>query len=77
VATNEGIAPIAGLTVNDAAPNFTSLTGAPVGACTAAGGSTGTFAYSSALSPTVSCGTAVSVPPGGSLQLDFTVRIDF
>lgn len=76
VATNEGTAPITNLSINDAVPNYTALNAAQVPPqCSFTGAVTGAPAYAVS-GNTVSCGIATSVPPGGTLQLDFTVRIN-
>ncbi|QGW81604.1 beta strand repeat-containing protein [Variovorax paradoxus] len=80
VATNEGTAPITNIAINDAAPAFTSLTGAtqpPVLTQCVSTGVTGT-ALAYAQTPTaVSCGSAANtVAPGGTATLTFAVRID-
>lgn len=79
IATNEGTAIITNLTINDAVPNYTSLTGAtqpaaPAG-CVKSAAVSGTPVYASTGS-TVSCGTATTVPPSGTLELNFAVKIN-
>jgi len=80
VATNEGTAPITNIAINDAAPAFTSLTGAtqpPAPTQCVSTGVTGT-ALAYAQTPTaVSCGSAANtVAPGGTATLTFAVRIN-
>ena len=80
-ATNEGVAAIANLAINDALPNFTTLSipaNQPAAQCVAsAGGITGTAPAYVASGATVSCGsTANSVNPGATLQLNFAVKIN-
>ena len=78
-ATNEGIASIANLVINDALPRFTSLTGAiqPTVQCTASAGVTGTAPVYASTGTTVSCGSAAnSVTPGSTLKLSFAVRLN-
>lgn len=75
VAINEGLSPVSSLSISDAMPNFTTLSGTqPTAQCAAGGGATGTPLFTSAGS-TVNCGTATSVPPGGTLTMRFTAQI--
>lgn len=78
-ATNEGAAPVTNLTVNDAVPAFTSLTGAtqPAVTCTSSGTTPAllTNANFGSTPSTVSCGTATTVQPGGTATLSFKVKI--
>ena len=79
IATNEGTAAITNLAINDALPNYTSLTGAiqPAAQCAASAGVTGTAPVYASTGSTVSCGSAAnSVAPGATLQLSFAVRIN-
>ncbi|MEB0138204.1 MULTISPECIES: hypothetical protein [unclassified Undibacterium] len=78
IAVNEGVAPIANLTINDSVPNYTTLSPTqPAVQCVAKGMSGDSVAYDGSKRTTVSCGsTTNAVPPGASLQLDFAVEID-
>ena len=76
-ATNDGVAAVSNLTINDAAPAYTTLSATqPVVKCAAINLSGTAPAYSSA-GKTVSCGSSSnSVNPGGSVTLDYSVIID-
>jgi len=78
VATNEGTAPITNIAINDAAPAFTSLTGAtqPANQCVSTG-VTGTALAYAQTATAVSCGSAANtVAPAGTATLTFAVRIN-
>lgn len=78
VATNEGAAPVTNMSINDAVPAYTSLTGAvqPANQCTSSGVSGTALAFSSTAS-TVACGsTANTVAPGGTATLTFSVKVN-
>lgn len=78
VATNEGSAPVTNLSINDAVPAYTSLTGAtqPATQCSSTG-VTGTAVAYAATATAVSCGsTSNSVAPSGTATLTFAVRIN-
>ncbi|MGJ7487760.1 beta strand repeat-containing protein [Variovorax sp. LT2P21] len=77
-ATNEGTSPVTNLAINDAAPAYTSLTGAtqPANQCVATG-ITGTAPVYAQSATAVSCGSAINtVSPSGSATLTFAVRIN-
>ncbi|QOF77551.1 beta strand repeat-containing protein [Variovorax sp. 38R] len=82
VATNEGVAPISNLKINDAVPAYTSLTGATQPAAATQCSSTGltgtAVAYAgTAPATTVSCGSAANtLAPGGTATLIFAVKIN-
>ena len=80
IATNQGLATVKNLSINDAVPTWTSLTGAvqPTAQCQSAG-VTPTLVNGDLVSSasTISCGSAAnSVQPGGTAQLDFAVKIN-
>ena len=85
VATNEGTAPVTNMSINDAVPAFTSLTGAtqPTTRCVSTG-VTPTFttaANYTSTATTVACGiapgsTTNSVAPGGTATLTFSVKVN-
>jgi trimeric autotransporter adhesin len=78
VATNEGAAPVTNMSINDAVPAYTSLTGAtqPGNQCVSNGVSGTALAFSSTAS-TVACGsTANTVAPGGTATLTFSVKVN-
>ena len=80
VATNEGAAPVSNMSINDAVPAYTSLTGAkqPSDQCVSSGVSPAFAAanYSSTGS-TVACGSATNtVSPGGAATLIFSVKVN-
>ncbi|GER12060.1 beta strand repeat-containing protein [Variovorax boronicumulans] len=80
VATNEGVAPVTNMSINDAVPAYTSFTGAtqpPAPTqCTSTGVSGTALAYSSTAT-TVACGSASNtVAPGGSATLLFSVKVN-
>jgi uncharacterized repeat protein (TIGR01451 family) len=76
VATNEGTAAVTGVTLSDAVPSYTTYAGAtqPAAQCIAGAGVTGSPVYA-ATATSVSCGVATSVPPGATLQLNFSVQV--
>lgn len=80
VATNQGAAPVTQMSINDAVPAYTSLTGAtqPGTRCSSVN-TTPVLANSNYVSTasTVSCGTAATVQPGGSATLMFNVKVNF
>ena len=80
VATNEGVAPVTNMSINDAVPAYTSFTGAtqPPAAnqCTSTGVTGTALAYSSTAT-TVACGSASNtVVPGGTATLLFSVKVN-
>jgi uncharacterized repeat protein (TIGR01451 family) len=82
IATNEGTAAITNLTINDALPNYTTLAGTqpiPIAPkttqCEKSATVSGAPTYTST-GTTVKCGTATTVPPGGTLELIFAVKIN-
>lgn len=82
VATNEGVAPVTNMSINDAVPAYTTFTGAtqPVAAnrCVSAG-VTPAFAAANYTSTatTVACGSAANtVAPGGTATLMFSVKVN-
>jgi uncharacterized repeat protein (TIGR01451 family) len=81
VATNEGAAPVTNMSINDAVPAYTSLTGAtqPTNRCVSTG-VTPTFttaANYTSTATTVACGsTTNTVTPGGTATLTFAVKIN-
>ncbi len=80
VATNEGSAPVTNMSINDAVPAYTSLTGAtqPPAAtqCTSTGVTGTALAYSSTAT-TVACGSSANtVAPGGTGTLIFSVKVN-
>lgn len=77
IATNNGVAPVTNVTLNDAAPARTSLTaGQPANQCTSSN-LTGTAVAYSVTGTTVACGSpANTLAPGGTLVLRFAVQID-
>jgi uncharacterized repeat protein (TIGR01451 family) len=81
VATNEGASPVTNLSINDAVPAYTSLTGAfqPATQCTSSG-VTPAFTNANFGTPSsslVNCGTATNtVNPGGTATMTFTVKIN-
>lgn len=80
VATNEGVAPVTNMSINDAVPAYTSFTGAtqPPAAnqCTSTGVTGTALAYSSTAT-TVACGSAANtVAPGGTGTLMFSVKVN-
>ncbi|RNF85487.1 DUF11 domain-containing protein [Lysobacter psychrotolerans] len=83
IATNEGAAPVANVSINDAVPVYTNYAGAtqPAAQC----GSTGLtpalsnpdYATSGLPVAAVSCGSASStLSPGGTVTLRFSVQVD-
>ena len=76
-ATNNGVAPVTNVTLNDAAPARTTLTaGQPANQCTSSN-LTGTAVAYSVTGTTVACGSpANTLAPGGTLVLRFAVQID-
>ena len=76
-ATNNGVAPVTNVTLNDAAPARTTLTaGQPANQCTSSN-LTGTAVAYSVTGTTVACGSpANALAPGGTLVLRFAVQID-
>jgi uncharacterized repeat protein (TIGR01451 family) len=81
VATNEGAAPVTNMSINDAVPAFTSLTGAtqPTDRCVSTGVTTAftTAANYTSTATTVACGSATNtVAPGGSATLTFAVKVN-
>ncbi|MDY7579506.1 hypothetical protein RGU70_14400 [Herbaspirillum sp. RTI4] len=77
VATNEGTAAAGNMRINDALPNYTSFIGAtqPAQQCVATAGVTGSPVVAVA-GGNISCGTATQVPPGDSLTLFFSVKVN-
>ncbi|KQW61197.1 beta strand repeat-containing protein [Variovorax sp. Root411] len=80
VATNEGVAPLTNMSINDAVPAFTSLTGAtqPATQCVSTGVTpTFTAANYTSTATTVACGsTANTVNPGAMATLTFSVKVN-
>ena len=82
VATNEGVAPVTNMSINDAVPAYTSLTGATQPDAAARCVSTGVTPafvptnYTSTAT-TVACGSASNtVAPGGTATLLFNVKVN-
>ena len=78
VATNEGSAPVANVSLSDAIPSNTNYAGAvqPGSQCTSTG-LTGTAAAYAGGASTVSCGSAANaLVPGGTLTLQFAVQVN-
>jgi len=86
VASNEGAAPVTNMTINDAVPGHTTLTGAtqPTVRCESTGITPTTFTTAANFTPstivsstsTVACGsTTNTVAPGGTATLTFKVRV--
>ena len=77
-ATNEAAAPVTNMSVNDAVPAYTSLTGAtqPATQCSSTTTPALTNANYTATTSTVSCGMATTVQPGGTATLNFNVKIN-
>jgi uncharacterized repeat protein (TIGR01451 family) len=82
VATNEGVAPVTNLSINDAVPAYTSLAGATQPAlatrCSSAGVTPAfTGADFSTSTTTVSCGsTSNTVSPSGTATMIFSVKVN-
>jgi uncharacterized repeat protein (TIGR01451 family) len=80
VATNEGAAPVTNMSINDAVPAYTSLTGATqpgAGSQCVSNGVSGTALAFSSTASTVACGsTANTVAPGGTATLTFSVKVN-
>ena len=77
IATNNGVAPVTNVSLNDAAPARTTLTaGQPANQCTSSN-LTGTPVAYSVAGTTVACGsTGNALAPGGKVVLRFAVQID-
>jgi uncharacterized repeat protein (TIGR01451 family) len=77
VATNEGAAPVTNVTVSDSVPPYTALNGAQPAVQCVSTGLTGTAVTYAASGTSVSCGSAANtLAPGGTVSLNFVVRID-
>jgi uncharacterized repeat protein (TIGR01451 family) len=77
IATNQGSGPVSNVSIGDAVPAFTSLTGAtqPPAQCVPVG-MTGTPVFANTVT-TVSCGSAANtVAPGGTLTLTYAVKVN-
>lgn len=80
VATNQGAAPVTQMSINDAVPAYTSLTGATQPAAQCSSVNTApllTNANYAATATTVSCGPVATVQPGGTATLSFSVKVNF
>jgi uncharacterized repeat protein (TIGR01451 family) len=76
-ATNDGIAAVSNLTINDSAPSYTTLSASQPAVKCAAVNVSGNSPVYSASGKTVSCGSPTNtVNPGGSVTLDYSVIID-
>ena len=76
-ATNDGIAAVSNLTINDAAPAYTTLSASQPTVKCAAVNLSGTPPVYASTGKSVSCGgLSNSVNPGGSVTLDYSVIID-
>ncbi|MDA7417541.1 hypothetical protein PGB34_14325 [Xenophilus arseniciresistens] len=77
VATNEGVAPVTNISINDAVPAYTTLASPqPSNQCVSTGVTGTALAYSST-GTTVACGsTANTVAPGGTATLTFSVKVN-
>lgn len=77
-AANQGSGPVGNVSIGDAVPAFTSLTGAtqPPAQCVSAG-ITGAPVLFANTATTVSCGSAAnSVAPGGTVTLTYAVKVN-
>jgi trimeric autotransporter adhesin len=75
VATNNGASPVSNVSINDAAPTYTTLAATPAPTCQASGLATGSVAAATSGS-TVSCGSAANtLSPSGTLTLRFAVQL--
>jgi trimeric autotransporter adhesin len=72
VATNNGAAPVANVSLSDAAPAYTTLQSTPAPTCTTSESDTVAAAPSGS---TLSCGTVAELSPLGTVTLRFAVRI--
>ena len=85
VATNEGVAPVTNLSINDAVPAYTTLVTAPAavaGSCAQNGMSAGSGSFAFTISGSgsgVRCASDANgntLSPGGTATMTFTVKID-
>lgn len=82
VATNEGVAPVTNMSIRDAVPAYTSLTGAtqPTTRCTSSSGVDPLLTnanYTTPSATTMACGsTSNTVAPGGTATLMFSVKVN-
>ncbi len=80
VASNEGVAPVTNMSINDAVPAYTTFAGVtqpPVATRCTSTGVTGTALAYSSTATTVACGSASNtVAPGGTATLMFSVQVN-
>ncbi len=79
VVTNQSGLTVRNVSINDAAPAFTTLQTTPAGSCTASTTATGTFTFSNPSGSSVACSSGANnntLPAAATLTLRFAVRVN-